>query len=561
MRPIRFRLSNLSIRTRIVVLTLPLMLGVSFTTGMILADRYQQVRGMRQAAALTRFAVDISALVHELQKERAASGVFAGSNGESFKSELEQQRRLTDARRAAFENTAAGMTAERIGADVAGRVAGALDAFRQLDATRARVSGLTISAADSTAWFTATIGAMLKVVPGFVSIINHPDIPRSLLSYSNLIQGKERAGQERAAGLLGLALGRFTPELLARVTRLANEQDTLFQAFDLSADAVQVALLHDALASSTSINVIRDREIILHAGERGDLAGLTAAGWFAAATARIDLLKRVEDQISDRMLATAQRTRDRAFWDFCATLGIAGVLLAGNTLVAWAVARSIVRPVTAMTRAMATLAAGDTSIEVPAREQTDQIGDMARAVVVFKNSLIETGRLTQAQSLARQHADADKRAALVGMIERIELETNGALGQVTTCADAMTRMANEMTGSAGLYRRLRARRRRRRHRCVGQRAVRGERGGTTGGIDPRDQCAGAPIDGSGRRGGGSRRRNPCDDRGVERGGRAYRRGRRHDPRDRRQNQSAGAERDDRSGAGGRGRQRFRGRRR
>ena len=39
MRLTFFRLSNRSIRTRIAILVLPLMLGVSVTTGMILLDR------------------------------------------------------------------------------------------------------------------------------------------------------------------------------------------------------------------------------------------------------------------------------------------------------------------------------------------------------------------------------------------------------------------------------------------------------------------------------------------------------------------------------------------
>src|SRR3954469_16098704 len=104
MHPSRFRLSNHSIRTRIAVLILPLMLGVCITAGMILSDRYHQARNMERTAVLTRFAIDISALVHELQKERATSGVFAASKGETFKAELDQQRRLTDGRRAAFES-------------------------------------------------------------------------------------------------------------------------------------------------------------------------------------------------------------------------------------------------------------------------------------------------------------------------------------------------------------------------------------------------------------------------------------------------------------------------
>jgi hypothetical protein len=45
-----------------------------------------------------------------------------------------------------------------------------------------------------------------------------------------------------------------------------------------------------------------------------------------------------------------------------------------------------------MTSAMTKLAAGDTESEVPARDNTDEIGEMARAVEVFRQQAIENGR-------------------------------------------------------------------------------------------------------------------------------------------------------------------------
>jgi signal transduction histidine kinase len=58
--------------------------------------------------------------------------------------------------------------------------------------------------------------------------------------------------------------------------------------------------------------------------------------------------------------------------------------------------RAIKMPITRMTGAMAALAKGDTSIEVPGVGRGDEIGAMAAAVQVFKESIIERQR-TQAE--------------------------------------------------------------------------------------------------------------------------------------------------------------------
>lgn len=52
-------------------------------------------------------------------------------------------------------------------------------------------------------------------------------------------------------------------------------------------------------------------------------------------------------------------------------------------------------PVLAMTKALNALASGDKSFEIPGREYTDEIGDMAKAAQVFKEKTIEADELAQ----------------------------------------------------------------------------------------------------------------------------------------------------------------------
>jgi hypothetical protein len=52
------------------------------------------------------------------------------------------------------------------------------------------------------------------------------------MAYYKLMKGKERAGQERAAGAQAFAAGRFSEELLRRVVFLASVRDTIFATFE-----------------------------------------------------------------------------------------------------------------------------------------------------------------------------------------------------------------------------------------------------------------------------------------------------------------------------------------
>ena len=52
----------------------------------------------------------------------------------------------------------------------------------------------------------------------------------------------------------------------------------------------------------------------------------------------------------------------------------------------------VVRPIESITVAMTGLAAGDTTIDVPGRDRTDEIGRMAEALGVFRDTAIEVQR-------------------------------------------------------------------------------------------------------------------------------------------------------------------------
>jgi signal transduction histidine kinase len=101
--------------------------------------------------------------------------------------------------------------------------------------------------------------------------------------------------------------------------------------------------------------------------------------------------------------------------------------------------RVITTPITRMIDVMAALAKGDTSIEVPRDGRSDEIGAMAKAVQVFKESIIE-----------RQRAQAElahvNRVATMGQLAAsIAHEVNQPIGATVTNAQAALRWLGART--------------------------------------------------------------------------------------------------------------------
>ncbi|MEN3794512.1 methyl-accepting chemotaxis protein [Fulvimarina sp. MAC3] len=108
-----------------------------------------------------------------------------------------------------------------------------------------------------------------------------------------------------------------------------------------------------------------------------------------------------------------------------------GALVIGLIACAIPLARSISRPIDKMTAAMRSLAAGDKSVEVSARGRSDEIGQMAGAVQVFKEQAIERDRLEREAAAARasetelkqrqadlDHSKAEDLRAFMGIVDR-----------------------------------------------------------------------------------------------------------------------------------------------
>ena len=111
-------------------------------------------------------------------------------------------------------------------------------------------------------------------------------------------------------------------------------------------------------------------------------------------------------------------------------------------IVAFLIARSIVGPLTSMTRAMGLLAGGNLEVEIPGRGKADEIGDMAKAIEVFKNNMVDTERMRAEQVEVEARQAEGRKKDMVRLADQFEQ----AVGEIV---DTVSSASNELEASAG----------------------------------------------------------------------------------------------------------------
>jgi len=138
------------------------------------------------------------------------------------------------------------------------------------------------------------------------------------------------------------------------------------------------------------------------------------------------------------------------FWGAALHLGMIVVgLMVALVVCGIVIARGISRPLGLITGRMQALSQGDKSIDVPYAQNRDEIGDLARALDVFKTQAIEMDRMRDEQEAMRVQAERDKRAAMEKLANDFETTVGSIIEAVGSGATEMRDTANMMASTAG----------------------------------------------------------------------------------------------------------------
>jgi len=110
--------------------------------------------------------------------------------------------------------------------------------------------------------------------------------------------------------------------------------------------------------------------------------------------------------------------------------------------------RVITRPLQSMTAAMRHLAAGDKTVEIPAQTRADEIGQMAGAFRVFKDSIVEADHLRAEQKETEKRSAERRKADMRKIADEFEATVGNIVNTVSSTAAQMEGAASTLTGTA-----------------------------------------------------------------------------------------------------------------
>ena len=440
-------LSNMKIGSRILLaLTLPIA-GLIFFAANVIWDKHVVSSQMEALQKLASVAPTISAVVHELQKERGTSAVYIGSNGAKFSAELPVQHTDTDKTMTDLNAALQQFDAQAFGEGLNAKLKMAQEALATLSATRDGVKNVTLTVPQMAGYYTPTIAKLLSIVEEMAVLSANAQVTNTITAYTSFLQAKERAGQERAMGGAGFGAGKFAPPVYRRFVELIAEQNVLLGTFNIYATPAERDALKSIVSGAEVDDVERMRKIAVDSLYSGSTEGIQGPYWFATITKKIDLMKTVEDKIAADLQEQAldiQRTASAVFYAFLvATL----ILLAVTAALVTMIVKGITRPVIDLTTVMGVLSKGDTSVEITGLQRGDEIGSMSLAVEVFKESMIRNQKMAAEQE-QENRAKEQKRIAMEKLAKDFEAHVTGVLKVVADASQSMQSTAQGMAETA-----------------------------------------------------------------------------------------------------------------
>ena len=233
----------------------------------------------------------------------------------------------------------------------------------------------------------------------------------------SLSPNDETAARERLADLVTQFAALKQAAWLANASR---------QYEDASAQLETVSADFEAVRAATAIlNKSRSELATMNGGMLAETTRLNEFFAKAFETARTDLQSSIAGALRLLILLTA-------------------VIAVASALLLWLISRSVTGPIRALTDGMTRLAARDWETEVAGTDRRDEIGRMATALQVFKESGEAADRLQAEIERERVRTAERQRAEMLALADRFEAAIGAIVNRVSRSARQMAELSERL---------------------------------------------------------------------------------------------------------------------
>ena len=225
------------------------------------------------------------------------------------------------------------------------------------------------------------------------------------------------------------AMGRFSKSLLALRDTVGNPE------YRAKMDEVAELREQYAAATMTVLQLVQKQNELI-------IGSLDVIGSKVA-----EAMESKNQEIMERQLGLGKSAMDQISLAVTVLLvvGVAALLL--GVAAAYLIGGGITRPIGAMTAAMARLAERDMSVEIPATDHKDEIGEMAKAVQVFKDNMIRADKLA-AEQHEQERRQAERAKRIEHLCDEFDISATAAVKAVAAASGELQASAASMSSVA-----------------------------------------------------------------------------------------------------------------
>ncbi|TKG01649.1 methyl-accepting chemotaxis protein [Vibrio sp. F13] len=324
------KLTDMSFKQKIIALLILPILGFLWLSVSAISKGVETTSELSSLNQLTRLSVVYSELVHELQKERGMTAGFIGSQGTKFVSELAAQRTNADNRR--NERNDYWQSANinlpqinRLNTEIS-------QSLNQITSIRNRVDSQSIPLSEALGYYTKLNAKLLSVSALIAELSSDAIITTETIAYYNFLQGKERAGIERAVLNNTFSKNEFGPGMLVKFISLVTEQNTYFSNFEVLGNPDNVRFFEQQLNDRSVAEVEKLRDV---AESKMSGFDVDPVYWFSQSTARIVQLKKTENRLAESLIALTEKKMSEAQSAMMMSIGLFALITLFATFVSY----------------------------------------------------------------------------------------------------------------------------------------------------------------------------------------------------------------------------------
>ena len=250
---------------------------------------------------------------------------------------------------------------------------------------------------------------------------------------------REFAGNDRLLVGAGIASGKgYSNARLEVMTELMGRSDALWDVILEDANLGRVPpALHAAIATANELYFVRLRALrksVIDSFASGKRPPISGHDWIGASSTAMKSLVEVAKIAVDLSDADAREELDVARRNLVVQLGIMLLSLGFGLFATLFISRRIARPMARITETMRLVADGNMACDVPFGDRADEIGELSRALAVFRRNALEKRRvedeLVQSR-IAEKSAEASSRVKsefLAHMSHELRTPLNAIIG-------------------------------------------------------------------------------------------------------------------------------------